>query len=130
MSALSDTLRDAGGPAAPRSLSAQLRGLVTAALDRGAAELKAPRSGTREEPVQVVVAAEPGRLLAVVPVPVSLRADPEVVPERGWLMAAATVGVLADAAGLGRPDTAEDLALIYGGASGGHLLVVAPTTDR
>src|SRR5881398_1720651 len=94
MSAFADALADAGGAAAPRERAGQLRTLLERELDRGAAELAKPRSGYGD-PLAVAVAAVPGTgLLAVAPVPASLRADPYKVDERSWLVVAALAGRL------------------------------------
>lgn len=93
-------LADAGGVAAPREAAGQLRTLLGRELEHGAGELEQNRSGY-EHPVVVAVAPTLGALLAVAPVPPSLRADPDVVGERGWLLVAALVGALVEVAGSG-----------------------------
>src|SRR5436190_544317 len=99
MSAFADALAEAGGAAAPRERAGQLRVLLERELDRGAAELAKPRSGYGD-PLAVAVAAVPGTgLLAVAPVPASLRADPYKVDERAWLVVAALAGALVVAGG-------------------------------
>lgn len=73
----------------------------------------------------VVFAAGDGALLAVVPVAVAVRADPGAASERGWLVAAAAIGALADIAGLVAPRAPTDLAL-QAGAFGEHLALRLP----
>jgi len=107
MSALSDALRDGASPA-------RLRALLEAELERGAKELAQKRSGY-EDPVIVAIGADGGRLAAAAPVPPALRADPQAVDERGWLLVAALVGALVTAGGPG----------IEAGATGGHLALAA-----
>jgi hypothetical protein len=119
MSQLSIALQEAGGTAAPRERSAQLRDLLRDELLRSARELALPRSG-RDEPVTVAFAAAGATLLAVVPVAVSLRADPAAAPERGFLATAAAIGALVECTGLGAPGSAADLHL-EAGALDGHL---------
>ncbi|WP_158276910.1 hypothetical protein [Paraconexibacter algicola] len=93
---LAEALQEAGGVRAPREHHARLRGLLSAALGAGADELALARSGQRS-PVPVGIAADGSGLLAVAPVDAALRADPAVLPERGWLLVAALVGALAEA---------------------------------
>jgi hypothetical protein len=59
-------------------------------------------------------------MLAVTPVPVALRVDPEAAAERAWLLVAATVGALVQIADPPVPATAEDL-LLEAGDHDGHL---------
>jgi hypothetical protein len=127
MSLLASALDEAGGAAAPRERGAQLRGLLHDELERSERELGLARSG-RAEPVTIAVAATPEALLAAVPVPVAVRADPAAVPERGWLAVAATIGALTEIAGLGTPRAAGDLVL-QAGAFGGHLALRVPVRD-
>jgi len=124
MSLLATALHDAGGTAAPRERGAQLRALLHEELARSERELGLARSG-REEPVTIALAAAPGALLAVVPVPVAVRADPAAVSERGWLAVAAAIGALAEIAGLGAPRGPGDLRL-EAGALGEHLALRLP----
>ena len=126
--ALADALADAGGVAAPRERVAQLRALLDEALAAGAAELHQNRSG-REDPVVVAFAQSGGELRAAVPVAPELRADPEQVSERAWLLVAAVVGSLVEAAGLGAPGSAADLALEVG-ALGTSIALRIPSTDE
>ena len=121
---LAIALEDAGGAVAPRERGAQLRVLLRDELARSARELELARSG-REDPVTVVFAADRTALLAVVPVAVAVRADPGAVSERGWLVAAAAIGALADIAGLVAPRHPDDLAL-QAGAFGDHLALRLP----
>jgi hypothetical protein len=124
MSQLSSALHEAGGTAAPRERGAQLRALLHDELDRSQRELGLARSG-RAEPVTVALAAAADTLLAVVPVPVAVRADPGAVSERGWLAVAAAIGALAEIAGLGAPRGPGDLRL-EAGALGAHLALRLP----
>lgn len=112
MAAIDDALLD------PEPAPARLRALVEAELERGAGELRAKRAGI---PDPVVVAIAPGAegLLAAVPVPATLRVDPQEVDERSWLLVAAVVGALVAAGG--PPLRAGDLA--------GHLALAAPGDD-
>ena len=121
MSLLADTLDDAGGTGAPRERSAQLRGLLRDELARSERELALPRSG-RDEPVTVAFAAGAGgdALLAAVPVPVAIRADPDAATERAFLATAAAIGALVESAGPGAPRGPGDLRL-QAGALDGHL---------
>jgi hypothetical protein len=96
---IEQVLADAGGPAAPRERVGQLRRLLQQELQHGAAEFAQTRSGY-EHPIVVAAAVdEHGGLVAVVPVAPELRADPDAVDERAWLLTAATVGALSDALG-------------------------------
>ncbi|HEV2774702.1 MAG TPA: hypothetical protein VGV90_03855, partial [Solirubrobacteraceae bacterium] len=124
MSPLATALQDAGGTAAPRERGAQLRALLHDELARSERELGLARSG-RDEPVTIAFAASPGVLLAVVPVPAAVRADPGAVSERGWLAVAAAIGALAEIAGLGAPRGPDDLRL-EAGALAGHLALRLP----
>ncbi|MFP5363918.1 MAG: hypothetical protein ACLGI5_14435 [Thermoleophilia bacterium] len=125
MSQLAIALEDAGGVAAPRERAAQLRRLLRDELARSERELVLPRSG-RDEPVTVGFAATAGALLAVVPVAVSLRADPAAAPERGFLTTAAAIGALVECAGLEAPSRAADLRLEAGGLDGHLALRLQP----
>ncbi len=115
MDELATALLDAGGVDAPRERGAQLRALLVDALVHGAADLRATRSGY-EQPVVVAISAAPaGRgLHAVLPVDPALRADPEAVSERAWLLVAATVGALVEAGARG---------VLTAGHAGPHLVV-------
>ena len=116
-SPLQQALADAGGLSAPRDRAAQLGVLLERELRRGAAELALTRSGY-EQPVEVAFAARPGSLLAALPADPALRADPAAPPERGWLVVAAAVGALVEAAGAGPPAAAGDLRLLAGRLGG------------
>lgn len=113
MDDVASALADAGGTRAPRERAAQLRRLLVAELRRGADELALSRSGY-PDPVRVLVAAAPDDrgLRVVVPVDPALRADPQAIVERAWLLTAAAVGALVQA-GARRELTA--------GRWGGHL---------
>jgi hypothetical protein len=124
MSLLETALDDAGGTGAPRERGAQLRSLLHDELVRSEAELALARSG-REDPVTVVFAAAPDALLAVLPVPVAVRADPDAAPERAWLAVAAAAGALLQIAQLPPPRGADDLVLEVGALDGRLALRVA-----
>ena len=124
MSPLANALEEAGGTAAPRERSAHLRALLRFELARSARELELPRSG-RDEPVTVAFAAAERALVAAVPVPDAVRADPAVASERGFLAAAAAIGALAESAGLGPPDGPGEL-LLEAGSLDGHLALRLP----
>ena len=127
MNALAAALEDAGGTAAPRERAAQLRTLLRDELARSERELGLPRSG-REQPVTVVfTVAAPDLLIAIVPVPATVRADPDAVPERAWLTAAAAIGALAEIAQLPLPASPRDLRL-EAGALEQQLALRLPTT--
>ena len=70
------------------------------------------RSGY-EQPVLVAVGPADGALRAVAPAAPALRADPDAVNERTWLLVAALVGALVEVAGAGSAARA--------GTLGGHL---------
>ena len=93
---LAEELAAAGGVAAPPQTTARLRQLLSDALRDGATELEGKRSGSRERPVTVALAADGQRLLAAVPVEAALHADAESIGERAWLLVAAVVGALVD----------------------------------
>jgi hypothetical protein len=90
-------LTEAGGTGAAGRLAAGLRAQLLDELERSREELERSRSGYGH-PVLVAVATEPGRLIAVAPLDPALRADPGVVGERAWLVAAALTGALVEAA--------------------------------
>jgi hypothetical protein len=75
--------------------AARLRALLDAELDRGERELALKRSGY-ERPVAVAVGVADGRLRGVAPAAPGLRADPNAVNERTWLLVAALVGALVE----------------------------------
>ena len=128
MCPLARALEDAGGIAAPQARAAQLRALLRDELARSEHELGLPRSG-REQPVTAAFAALPDALLAALPVPVALRADPEAAPERAWLTVAAAAGALVEVAGLPPPRSAGDLVLEAGDLDG-RLALRLPTADQ
>jgi hypothetical protein len=100
LTGIDEALADAGGVGAPRERAGQLRVLLARELDHGARELGATRSGY-EHPVLVAAAAVPGGIVAVAPVAPEMRADPDVVDERAWLLVAALVGAVVEASGAG-----------------------------
>jgi hypothetical protein len=95
---IEQVLADAGGADAPRERIGQLRTLLRQELQHGAAELEQTRSGYGH-PIVIATAAGEHGLTAIVPVAPELRADPDAVDERAWLLTAATVGALSDAVG-------------------------------
>ncbi|HEU4976874.1 MAG TPA: hypothetical protein VFT50_17425 [Baekduia sp.] len=112
LTGIEDALAEAGGVRAPRERVGQVRALLARELEHGARELSRTRSGY-EHPVVVAVAAGlDGGLVAVAPVAPELRADPDAVEERAWLLTAALVGALVEAAGTGE---------LTAGALDGHL---------
>jgi hypothetical protein len=112
-SPLERALADAGGVRAARDRSAQLGELLERELARGVSELAGTRSGYGQ-PVEVAFASGAGSLVAALPADPALRADPAAVPERGWLVVAAAVGALVEAAGAGPPADAGELRLLAG----------------
>jgi len=123
MAALADALADAGGARAPRERAARLRALLEQENARGAQELASNRSGY-PDPVVVGVGTATDLLIGVAPVSADLRADPDAVPERAWLLVAALVGALVEAAG------AATQPLKAGPLAGGLALAVpAPRGD-
>jgi hypothetical protein len=95
---------------------ARLKALLDSELERGARELGQKRSGY-EQPVLVAVAPGDGVLRAVAPAPRALRADPDAVNERTWLLVAALVGALVEVAGAGT---------VRAGRLGGQLALAVP----
>jgi hypothetical protein len=130
-SELERALADAGGADAPREWGARLRKLLRAELARGAREMGETRSG-RARPVALAVGAAPeagvlpagpapgvrGAIVAALPLPAELRADPGAVAERGATLAAAAAACLVDAAEPGPPRSGADLALRLGACDG------------
>jgi hypothetical protein len=116
MDELGTALEAAGGLAAGPESAARLRTLLADELRRGAAELGLARSGY-DAPVTVAVAPAAAALRAAVPVSAALRADPDVVVERGWLLAAALTGALVEVGGQG---------VVLAGALGEHLVLEVP----
>jgi len=125
MTVLGDALAEAGGAAAPAAATAQLRGLVLAALRHGREELARKRSGY-DAPVEVAVGAHDGLLLAATPASAALRADPERAAEREWLLVAATLGALVELAEPGPPADAGAIAVAAGELDQGFLVVGLP----
>jgi hypothetical protein len=95
---------------------ARLKALLDSELERGARELGQKRSGY-EQPVIVAVAPGDGALRAVAPAPRALRADPDAVNGRTWLLVAALVGALVEVAGAGT---------VRAGHLGGQLALAVP----
>jgi hypothetical protein len=126
-SELERALADAGGRDAPREWAARLRDLLRAELERGAREMGEARSG-REAPVALAVGATAGSVIAVLPLPPELRADPGAVAERGAALASAAVEALVEAAEPGRPRSGSDLALLLGSCDG-FLALSYPAAD-
>jgi hypothetical protein len=125
MSALAAALAESGGAGAPAAATAQLRALLLAALRHGRAELALKRSGY-DEPVEVAIGLDYGRLVAATPATAALRADPEQVPEREWLLVAAVIGALVDLAEPGPPADAAAIAVGAGELDAGFLAVALP----
>ena len=123
-----EALRDAGGAAAPASATAGLRKHLLAALDEGRAELAKKRSGY-DRPVLVAIAEHPAGLLAAVPVDCALRADPDALAPRAWLVTAAVVQALCEVGGAEVPNRPQDLRLCSG-ELGGHLVLHLPGSDE
>jgi hypothetical protein len=123
---LADELAARGGVAAPPQATARLKDLLGDALRHGAAELARKRSGTRDEPVTVVLAADGERLLAAVPIQAGLHADAEAVSERGWLLVAAVVGALVGLTEPGPPAGPDVLAVRTGDGPAGQSLLGYP----
>src|SRR3954451_20071086 len=119
MDELGAALQAAGGLAAGPESAARLRPLLADELRRGAAELALARSGYGA-PVTVAVAPAPAGLRAVAPVAAALRADPEAVVERAWLLVAALTGALVEVGGQG---------VVLAGALGGEHLVLEAAGD-
>ncbi|HSD76106.1 MAG TPA: hypothetical protein VLA98_01830 [Solirubrobacteraceae bacterium] len=130
MDELAAALADAGGVAAPREHGGRLRALLAAELRRGAHELELARSGYGA-PVTVAVAATgDGALVAALPVPPALRADPDATTERGWLLTAALVGALVDAGAAGDLEAGSwDGALALRAPGAGHAALAADDAE-
>jgi hypothetical protein len=127
MTELSAALADAGGAGSPVAATAHLRALLLAALRHGRAELALKRSG-RAAPVEVAVGFDGRRLVAATPASATLRADPEQVPEREWLLVAATVGALVELAEPGMPADAQAIG-VSAGELEGFLVVALPAPE-
>jgi hypothetical protein len=124
LTGIEQVLADAGGADAPPQRLGQLRGLLKAELQHGAAALTQARSGY-DHPVIVATAVDDDGLVAVLPVAPGLRADPDAVDERAWLLVAATVGALVESTG------ATLLELTAGTFGDAHLALhlASPTVD-
>jgi len=127
VSELERVLADAGGAAAPREWSARLRDLLSLELERGAGELRERRTGY-PDPIVVALAAADTAMIAALPLPLALRADPDAVSERGGQLAAAAVEKLVEATDPGPPASAADLHLRLGDL-GGALALSFPADD-
>jgi hypothetical protein len=121
LSGIDEALADAGGPAAPRERAGQIRAFLARELEHGVAELTLARSGY-EHPVIVAIAARPDGLVAVAPVAPGLRADPDGIEERAWLLAAALLGAMVESSEAG---------VLTAGVFDGHLAlhVATPAPD-
>jgi hypothetical protein len=119
---LADELAAAGGVHAPPQATARLKDLLAETLRQGERELGEKRSGTREQPVTVALAADGQRVLAVVPASPALRADIDALPERAWLLVAAVVGALVDLAAPGALTDPDGLELRVGEGAGHAVL--------
>jgi hypothetical protein len=126
-SELERVLADAGGAAAPREWSARLGDLLAAELGRGGRELWARRTGY-PDPIVVALAAADGAVVAVLPLPPALRADPDAASERGGALAVAAVEKLVEATSPPPPSSAGDLSLRLGDL-GGALALSYPAGD-
>ena len=124
---LGRALADAGGADAPRAWSARLRELLRAELERGSRELGEARTG-REQPIALAIAPAQAAVLAVLPLPPELRADPGAVSERGGALAAAAVERLVEATDAGPPGAPADLRLVAG-EHDGYLALSYPAGD-
>ena len=124
LTGIEQVLADAGGADAPRDRLGQLRELLGKELQNGAHELQQPRSGY-DHPVVVAAAEDDDGLVAVMPIAPELRADPDVVDERAWLLVAAVVGALVQSTGEAL------LGLTAGVSETGHLALhlASPTVD-
>jgi hypothetical protein len=120
-------LDEAGGAAAPRDASAQLRRLLDAELRRGVVELGESRTGYGT-PIAVAVAAGDGEVRAALPISPELRADPGAVGERSAALAAAAVEHVVEGASPGPPAGADDLGLRLGELNG-MLALAYPARD-
>jgi hypothetical protein len=127
MTALKVELDACGGADAPATAVARLREVLSEALRIGRAELAKPRSG-KDDPVEIAIAAHDDHLLAAVPVSAAVRADPDIVSEREWLLTAAVVGTLVELAEPGQLLRADDLRLRGGELPGGFLVLAYPMT--
>jgi hypothetical protein len=96
--------------------AARLRALLETELERGVKELGHKRSGY-DQPLIVAAGPTGDGLRAVAPAAPALRADPDAVNERTWLLVAALVGALVEATGHGE---------VRAGALGSHLVLEVP----
>jgi hypothetical protein len=128
VSDLSSALADAGGAGAPAAATAHLRSLLLAALRHGRAELALKRSGY-DAPVEVAIGHHGANLLAATPAAAALRADPEQVSEREWLLVAAVVGALVVLADPGVPANARALGVTAGELEARYLVVALPAAQ-
>jgi hypothetical protein len=122
LTGIEQVLADAGGADAPRDRIGQLRTLLGRELQHGVAELAAARSGY-EHPVVVAAAFHSDGVVVVAPIAPELRADPDAVDERAWLLAASLVGALEESVSVSGELTA--------GSFDGHLALHlhAPAAD-
>src|SRR5215210_9024790 len=120
-------LREAGGLDAPPSLSARLRRLLLAELDRGSGELQRTRSGY-QVPISVILTPGERQAVALLPAPSELRADPGEVLERTATVVTATVEALVEAASPGPAAGSGDL-LLRAGSFESHLALSYPAHD-
>ena len=128
MTALEVELDACGGAAAPPSAIARLREVLAEALRTGRAELAKPRSGYDDAGRGRDRRPATATLLAALPVPAALRADPEAAAEREWLLVAAVVGTLVELAEPGAPLAPADLQLRAGELPGGFLVLAYPAS--
>jgi hypothetical protein len=125
MTALEGELDACGGAQAPPSANARLREVLTDALKKGRSELHKPRSGL-DHPVEIAITSG---LLAATPATATLRADPESVPEREFLLVAAVVGTLVELAEPGPPRGPDDIRIQAGELPGGFLVLSYPGAE-
>ncbi|HEY7619813.1 MAG TPA: hypothetical protein VH834_08575 [Solirubrobacteraceae bacterium] len=109
-------MEDLAAAIADGTSAARLRAMLDAELARGVRELAQKRSGY-DRPLIVAVGPAPTALRAVAPAAPALRADPDAVNERTWLLVAALVGALVEATGHGE---------VRAGALGEHLVLEVP----
>jgi hypothetical protein len=94
-------LADAGGAEAPATALGRLRTALAGELERGRTELTQTHSGYGGTPLAVAFGAAPGGLRAVLPLEPAFRVDASVVPDRAFLLAAATAGAFVTAGATG-----------------------------
>ncbi|MEA2360152.1 MAG: hypothetical protein QOI62_3412 [Solirubrobacteraceae bacterium] len=107
-------MEDLAGAVASGAGAARVRALLDGELRRGVSELALKRSGYTEPVVVAVASTRGGALRAAAPAAPALRADPDAVNERTWLLVAAMVGALVEVTG--------DVEL-RAGALGDHLVL-------